>query len=247
MRGREGDAPGAMEPGALHRQELDQETLKRNLSNVLDILSKNCYKSFAPPKLIAVTKEVGPREIQMLETLGVLDIAENRAQAALEKLPKIAPGFRLHWIGRLQTNKVKYIIGYVCLLHTLDRLELAREVDKRAGMAGRVVPALVQVNIAGETQKAGLEPSRVEAFLRQMKDFSNLSVRGLMAMMPLDANEKLLTGWFRDMRTLFDRMGQEGIQGVRMEELSMGMSNDYAIAAREGATMVRIGTALFRP
>ena len=243
----EGLISGALGPEALWQKDLDEKTLQRNVSNVLDTLSKNCYKNFAPAKLIAVTKTVSPRVIQMLEALDVLDIAENRAQALPEKLPKIAPSFRLHWIGRLQTNKVKYIIEHVCLLHTLDRLELAREVDKRAGMAGRVLPALVQVNVAGETQKAGLEPSQVEDFLRKMKHFPHLSVIGLMAMMPLDANEKQLAGWFRETRTLFDRLAQEGIDGIRMDELSMGMSNDYAIAAREGATMVRVGTALFRP
>lgn len=245
--GREGFVPGDLGPQALWDKDLQQETLGRNVSKVLDTLSKNRYNNFAPAKLIAVTKTASPQAIRMLEALGVLDIAENRAQALPEKLPIIAPTFRLHWIGRLQTNKVKYIIEHVCLLHTLDRLELAREVDKRAGMAGRVLPALVQVNMAGETQKAGLEPSQVEAFLRRMRDFSNLSITGLMAMMPLDAQEKQLAGWFREMRTLFDRLAQEGIDGIRMDELSMGMSNDYALAAREGATMVRVGTALFRP
>jgi pyridoxal phosphate enzyme (YggS family) len=245
--GADGLFPGADELQAFWQKGLDQETLRRNVSNVLDTLSKNCYKNFAPAKLIAVTKTVSPQVIQMLETLDVLDIAESRAQALLDKLPKIAPSFRLHWIGRLQTNKVKYIIEHVCLIHTLDRLELAREVDRRAGMAERVMPALVQVNVAEEPQKAGLQVSQVEPFLRKMKDFPHISVMGLMAMMPLDANEKQLAGWFKDMRTLFDRLAQEGIAGIRMDELSMGMSNDYAIAAREGATMVRVGTALFRP
>lgn len=244
---REGFAPEGLERQALWQKDLQRETLQRNVSKVLDTLSKNCYKNFAPARLIAVTKAATPQVIQMLETLDVLDIAENRAQALPEKLPIIAPAFRLHWIGRLQTNKVKYIIEHVCLLHTLDRLELAQEVDRRAGMAERVLPALVQVNMAGETQKAGLEPSQVESFLRRMKDYSNLSIIGLMAMMPLDAEEKQLAGWFRAMRTLFDRLAQEGIDGIHMDELSMGMSNDYPIAAREGATMVRVGTALFRP
>ena len=245
--GAEGFPLRAEEPQALWQKDLDQETLRRNVSNVLDTLSKNCYKNCAPARLIAVTKTVSPRVIQMLEAVGVLDIAENRAQALPLKLPKIAPSFRLHWIGRLQTNKVKYIIEHVCLIHTLDRLELAREVDKRAGMAGRVMPALAQVNVAGEPQKGGLEVAQVEPFLKKVKDFPHISVIGLMAMMPLDANEKQLAGWFGSMRTLFDRLAQEGIDGIRMDELSMGMSNDYAMAAREGATMVRVGTALFRP
>ncbi|NLV58129.1 MAG: YggS family pyridoxal phosphate-dependent enzyme [Clostridiales bacterium] len=239
--------PEVEEPQAFRQKDLDQETLRRNVSNVLDTLSKNCYGNSQPAKLIAVTKTVSTQVIQMLETMDLLDIAESRAQALVEKLPKIAPSFRIHWIGRLQTNKVKYIIDHVCLIHTLDREDLAREVDKRAGMAGRVMPALVQVNVAGESQKAGLAIAQVEPFLRRMKDYPHISVRGLMAMMPLDAQEKQLAEWFKQMRTLFDRLAQEGIAGIRMDELSMGMSNDYAIAAREGATMVRVGTALFKP
>ncbi len=230
----------------LWQKDLNLDTMRRNVSKVLDNLSKNRHQNLDAAKLIAVTKTVSPHMIQMLGNLGVLDIAENRTKALADKLPIIAPEFRLHWIGRLQTNKVKYIIEHVCLLHTLDRLELAQEVDRRAGQRERVLPVLVQVNIAGETQKAGLPVAEVNPFLHKMKDFHSIHVSGLMAMMPLDAKEEQLAGWFRDMRTLFDQLRQEGMEGVSMDELSMGMSNDYAIAAREGATMVRVGTALFQ-
>jgi pyridoxal phosphate enzyme (YggS family) len=133
------------------------------------------------------------------------------------------------------------------MLHTLDRLALAQEVQRRAAECGRVIPALVQVNISGEEQKGGMPPEDVLPFLRQMKDFSNIHIQGLMSIMPAMATEQELTALFRGMKTLFDRLRQEAVQGVDMRELSMGMSGDYAIAAREGATMVRIGTALYRP
>ncbi len=233
--------------GDFTQDEVDLETLRRNVTNVLETLSKNCYKNSAPAKLIAVTKTVSVQTIEKLGTLAIQDIAENRAQVLLEKLPKIAREFRLHWIGRLQTNKVKYIMEDTCLLHTLDRMELAQEVDRRAGMIGRVLPALVQVNIAKETQKAGLDVTELRSFLQKMKQFPNIRISGLMAMMPLDAQESQLMGWFGGMRTLFDRLAEEAMEGIHMEELSMGMSNDYAIAARMGATMVRVGTALYRP
>ncbi|MBR3875091.1 MAG: YggS family pyridoxal phosphate-dependent enzyme [Clostridia bacterium] len=226
--------------------DVPQEVLERNVSGIVKVLEQNRYQDAQPAKLIAVTKTVAPEVINLLKPMGILDIGENRAQVALPKLPLIAPEFRLHWIGRLQTNKVKGIIDDVCMLHALDRMELAQEVDRRAGERGRVLPALVQVNIAGEEQKGGLAPDALLPFLRQMKDFHNLHVEGLMAIMPLHASEDELTHLFRGMRSLFEQMREEALEHVEMRELSMGMSNDYAIAAREGATMVRIGTALYR-
>jgi len=224
---------------------VEEALLAANVQKVLTTLENNRYQDEAAARLIAVTKTVAPDVINQLKKLNVLDIGENRAQVAVPKLPQIAPEFRLHWIGRLQTNKVKYIINHVCMLHTLDRIELAQEVNRRAGECGRVLPALVQVNIAREPQKGGMPVEEVEVFLRQMKDFSNIHVEGLMSIMPLGASEEELTGLFRGMRTLFEEMRSLDMPHLEMRELSMGMSNDYAIAAREGATMVRIGTALY--
>ena len=165
--------------------DVPAEVLEGNVRRVLAGLNENCYQDQAPARLIAVTKTVEPRVINQLKPLGILDIGENRAQVALPKLPEIAPEFRLHWIGRLQTNKVKDIIDTVCMLHSLDRIELAREVDRRARQHGRVIPALVQVNIAGEEQKGGMPAQEVEGFLREMHNYPNIHVEGLMAIMPL--------------------------------------------------------------
>jgi len=227
-------------------EEMGFDILKRNVANVLGELEKNRYRNAQPARLIAVTKTVPPETIQMLQSLRLLDIGENRVQDALKKLTKILPEYRLHWIGRLQTNKVKDIISHLYMLHSLDRLSLAQEVNRRAGMRGRAISALVQVNIAGETQKAGIEPSELKPFLISLKSFSSIQVTGLMAMMPFDAHSAQLTRWFHEMRTMFDILREDAINGISMTELSMGMSNDYMIAAREGATMVRVGTALFR-
>jgi len=226
--------------------DVPSEVLTRNVQLALDNLNKNRFENSPPARLIAVTKTVAPAVINQLKDLQILDIGENRAQVALPKLPQIAPEFRLHWIGRLQTNKVKGIIDHVCMLHTLDRMELAQEVDRRAGQRGRVLPALVQVNIAGEQQKGGLPPEEVMDFLRQMKSFHQIHIEGLMSIMPLGASEEELTALFRGMRTLFEQVRNEAMEHVEMRELSMGMSNDYVLAARQGATMVRIGTALYR-
>ena len=185
-------------------------------------------------------------EEMLKEGMDILDIGENRAQVALPKLAEIAPEFHLHWIGRLQTNKVKYIIDHVCLLHALDRMDLAQEIDRRAGQRGRVLPVLVQVNIAQEPQKGGMPLEDVLPFLRKMRDFSGLHVEGLMSIMPQYAGEDELRELFRGMRRLFDRLREENLENVEMRELSMGMSRDYRIAAQEGATMVRVGTALYQ-
>ena len=226
---------------------VSSEVLQANVQRILENLNKNRFENSPPARLIAVTKTVAPDVINLLKPLNILDIGENRAQVAVPKLPQIHPDFRLHWIGRLQTNKVKYIIDSVCMLHTLDRLVLAQEVQRRAAECGRVIPALVQVNISGEEQKGGMPPEEVLPFLRQMRDFSNIHIEGLMSIMPAMATEEELTQLFRGMRRLFDQLRQEAVDGVEMRELSMGMSGDYAIAAREGATMVRIGTALYQP
>ena len=226
---------------------VSSEVLQANVQRILENLNKNRFENSPPARLIAVTKTVAPDVINLLKPLNILDIGENRAQVAVPKLPQIHPDFRLHWIGRLQTNKVKYIIDSVCMLHTLDRLALAQEVQRRAAECGRVIPALVQVNISGEEQKGGMPPEEVLPFLRQMRDFSNIHIEGLMSIMPAMATEEELTQLFRGMRRLFEQLRQEAVDGVEMRELSMGMSGDYAIAAREGATMVRIGTALYQP
>jgi PLP dependent protein len=226
--------------------DVPAETLRRNIADVLRILAENSFKNQPPARLVAVTKTVTPETINRLAALNVTDIGENRAQVALPKLPQIDPQLRLHWIGRLQTNKVKDIIDKVWMLHSLDRSALAEEAERRAQQRGLTLRSLVQVNIAGETQKAGLSPDEVRPFLRRMKDYQSLRVCGLMAIMPLTEDETQLTAYFRRMRTLFDQLRQEAIAGIEMEELSMGMSHDFAIAAREGATIVRVGTALYR-
>ena len=234
--------------GLTDLKSITLQKLERNVKEVLDTLHKNAVQNLEPARLVAVTKTVSADVISALGTLGIQDIGENRVQVALPKLLQIdeAQNFRLHWIGRLQTNKVKDIIDKVWLLHSLDRLALAQEVDRRAAQAQRVVPALVQVNIAQEDQKTGFAVDEVLPFLRQMKDFHHIQIRGLMAMMPLTDDTETLEKLFRGMRTLFEQMRDEAVDGVEMRELSMGMSNDYAIAARCGATMVRVGTALYR-
>ena len=224
-----------------------QEDLRDRVEDIRRVLATASEGRYPPPKLIAVTKTHPVERILPLIEAGVSDIGENRVQEIVEKLPGLRKNFQIHLIGRLQSNKVKYIIDDVCLIHSVDRLSLAREIDRRAQEHGRVMPVLVQVSPAGEEQKGGVAPDELRPLLREMARMPGLSVRGLMAVMPNVPDETYLTGLFSGMRVLFDRLREEAINGIAMEELSMGMSGDYRLAARCGATMVRVGSAIFGP
>ena len=221
-------------------------TLEERLNAVRSTLEKESAPWGKTPKIIAVTKYSAPQDILPLASLGVTDIGENRVQALREKLPFLEEKFSIHLIGRLQTNKVKYIIKDVCMIHSLDHESLAQEIDRQAQKNHLRMPVLVQVNVAGETQKGGVTEEELLPFLRLCGRLPGLQVKGLMAIMPLGADRDALFSLFQRMRTLLENCRQEAIGHVEMQELSMGMSQDYDLAARAGATMVRIGSALFR-
>ena len=220
--------------------------LQDRVTQVMNTLKRESEPWGRCPRLIAVTKYSTPQEILPLAELNVTDIGENRVQALREKLPFLEGKFSIHLIGQLQSNKVKYIIKDVCLIHSLDHASLAQEIDRQAQKAGIRMPVLIQVNIAREPQKGGVAEEELLPFLRECARLPGLSMKGLMAMMPLGAAEDVIVGHFTRMRTLLDQCRQEAVQGTDMTELSMGMSQDYALAARCGATMVRVGSALFR-
>ncbi len=227
---------------------MEEDLLRNRLMQVRREVAEEAAKAGYPaPKIIAVTKTHPTDRILPLLGMDQVDIGENRVQEIVEKLPALDGKFRIHLIGRLQSNKVKYIIEHVCLIHSVDRLSLAEEIDRQAQKHQLVMPVLMQVSPAGEPQKGGVPPEEAENLLRQMARLPGLQVRGLMAVMPKTDDEACLSGLFAQMRTLFEHLQDEGIPGVAMEELSMGMSGDYHLAARHGATMVRIGSALFGP
>ena len=163
----------------------------------------------------------------------------------LEKYDNIDSRCRWHLIGHLQTNKVKYIIDKVSLIHSLDSLELAKEIQKRAEKADRVMDVLVQVNVAGEESKFGISPSEVRDFLLSVRKYKNLKVRGLMTIAPYAENPEDIRWVFRDLNKIFIDIKSENIDNIYMDYLSMGMSNDFEIAVEEGSNMVRIGTSIF--
>jgi len=197
------------------------------------------------PQIIAVSKTVPAERINPVKSAGITVLGENRVQELLEKYPHLDASFDIDLIGRLQSNKVKYIVDKVRMIHSLDRESLAQEIDKRAQMRGIRMPVLIQVNIGREKQKGGVEPDDTIAFARYAAALPGLDVRGLMAVMPDIDDQEELRACFIKMHALFERLRCEAINGTQIRELSMGMSGDYEMAAQEGATIVRIGSAIF--
>ncbi len=198
-----------------------------------------------PVKLIAVTKTHHPSEIDPLADFGILDIGENRVQEIMEKAPLLNEKFRIHLIGQLQTNKVKYIMDNVCQIQSVDRMSLALEINRQAIKKSKAMDVLVEVSPAGEEQKGGVPFNQARELIKAMAPLEGIRVKGLMAVMPNTNDESYLDGLFQNMRSLFEQLREEAIDQVCMEELSMGMSNDYRLALRNGATTIRVGTALF--
>lgn len=226
---------------------MTQEILTERVREIRRELETAADGRYPPPRLIAVTKTHGIEEILPLREAGVTEIGENRVQELKAKLPGLQDSFQIHLIGRLQRNKVKQVIRDVCMIQSLDNLQLAEEIHRQAMQAERRMPVLVEISPAGEAQKGGIPPGEAESFLRSAARLEGLQVRGLMAVMPFTEDEVWLDRLFGEMRTLFERLRDLGIDGTEMKELSMGMSGDYRLAARHGATMVRIGSAIFGP
>ncbi|MGI6705348.1 MAG: YggS family pyridoxal phosphate-dependent enzyme [Clostridia bacterium] len=195
--------------------------------------------------LIAVTKSVAANDMNLAIENGIQDIGENRVQELLMKYNKISGKVTWHFIGQLQTNKVKYIIDKVSLIHSLDRISLAKEIHKRCQKTGRRMPVLVQVNIAREASKAGVYQENLLDFLQELSKMPSLAVQGLMMIAPFSENPEELRPYFRRMKDWFDRLKDMDIPGVDMRYLSMGMSNDFRIAIEEGSNMVRLGSVIF--
>ena len=223
------------------------EELTRRVARIRQELAEASDGRYPAPRLIAVTKTHSAEEILPLAEAGVTEIGENRVQELMTKLPALQDSFRIHLIGRLQRNKVKQVIGHVSMIQSVDSEPLAMEIHNRALAAGRRMPVLVEISPAGEEQKGGVPFEETEAFLKQIAPLEGIEVRGLMAVMPLTEDQDYLDGLFARTRGLFDRIRDKNLSGIAMEELSMGMSGDYRLAAAHGATMVRVGSAIFGP
>jgi pyridoxal phosphate enzyme (YggS family) len=197
--------------------------------------------------LVAVSKTVPPERIKEAVAAGVAVLAENRVQEAREKIEALGRLAQWHLVGHLQTNKAKLAVQLFDAIHSLDSMKLARELDRHAGVLGKRAPCLVEVNQGGELTKSGLTEEGVLPFLREAAGLANIEILGLMSVPPFLEDPEGLRPYFRRLRALRDAAAAAGIAGLRLEHLSMGMSHDFEVAIEEGATMVRIGTAIFGP
>ncbi len=203
---------------------------------------KNLLEELGDKVLVAATKYVGIDEINALEKLGVTHFGENRVQALLEKYEQYQGQGTFEFIGTLQSNKVKYIIDKVSLIHSIDKEKLLKEVNKQAKKHDLVMDVLIQVNVAREESKHGFDEEEIDELFARIDQYENVRVRGLMMMAPnIDPGETV--GFFAKTQELLNSLNHKF--NLEMTELSMGMSNDYQEALQNGATRIRIGSALF--
>ncbi|MCA1053434.1 YggS family pyridoxal phosphate-dependent enzyme [Rossellomorea aquimaris] len=215
-----------------------------NLKVINEQISEACSRSGRNPEditIVTVTKYVSIERAEEAIEAGLSDFGENRDTGLLAKWERLKDRPKWHFIGTLQSKKVKHVIDKVSYIHSLDRLSLAKEIDKRSD---KPVSCFVQVNVSGEESKHGLSPGEVEGFIESLGEFPHINVIGLMTMAPHTDDEDYLRKCFRTLKGLQEKMRSLEFPHAPCTELSMGMSNDYTIAIEEGATFIRIGSAL---
>lgn len=218
-----------------------------NLQAVHHRIALACKRSGRHPsdvQLIAVTKYVSLDVMRVAVQLGLTHIGENRWQDAKPKWEALQPQGTWHFIGHLQTNKVKDIVGKFSYIHALDRLSLAQAIDKVAQQLGIQVHVFIQVNVSGESTKFGLHPQELFSFAADLRSFEHLHIAGLMTMAPHESDAESTRPIFRQLRLLRDQLNQQAILPYDVQHLSMGMSNDFEIAIEEGATWIRLGSVI---
>lgn len=222
--------------------------VKENLAIVEQNIQKACARSGrdrSEVQLIAVSKTKPVEMLQEAYDCQIRDFGENKPQEIREKFPKLPQDIRWHMIGHLQRNKIKYIIDKVCMIHSVESVRLAEAVSEEAAKHGRIIPVLVEVNMAGEESKFGIRPEETEDFIREISVFPNIQVNGLMTIAPYTEHAEDNRIYFRDLKKLYVDIKAKNIDNVVMSNLSMGMTGDYEVAIEEGATMVRVGTGIF--
>ena len=224
------------------------DPLEQNYSRLCTEIRQAAEKNGRNPesvRLLAVSKKVPAERLRILWGLGHRLFGENRVQEARAKIPDMPTGGEWHFIGGLQTNKAKEAVEWFDVIESVDRIDLAQELQKRAEVAGKNLKVLIEVNVGGEVAKHGAKPEEAGALLHAINGMSRLEVRGLMAIPPFREEPEEARPFFRKLREIRDQLEQTS--GAALPELSIGMSHDFAVAIAEGATLVRIGTALFGP
>ena len=222
--------------------------IKDNVKRVMERISDAAVKANRNPDditLVAVTKTVTAKEAQEVMNAGVMTLGENRVQSLLEKYETLKDEPAWHLIGHLQTNKVKYIADKVSMIHSVDSFKLAEEISKKFSELNKTANILIQVNVSGEESKFGITPDESIPLMEKLSGLPGIQVSGLMTMAPLIATPDECRKYFYDLKNLSLDIAERHIPGISMEHLSMGMSGDYYEAILEGATLVRVGSALF--
>ena len=222
-------------------------SIKENLEKIRENVKNACQRSGRDEKdvlILAVTKTRSAEEINEAISLGITDIGENRVQELISKYDDVRKDVKWHIIGHLQTNKVKYIADKVSMIHSVDSVKLAKEINSKCEKLSKVMDILIEVN-SGEENKSGIDPSEIFALIEEVKNMKNVRILGLMTMAPLGADEETLKSVFSDLKNLSEKIKEKNYEGVSMEHLSMGMSNDYKEAIECGATIIRPGRSLF--
>jgi len=224
------------------------DNLINAINNVKENIREAALKSGRRPEdvlILGVTKTVDVETMQKAYDLGITHFGENRVQEYLKKSDIINRECHWHIIGRLQTNKVKYLDQRITLIHSLDRIELAEALQMRGQKINYVFPVLVQVNVSGEDTKAGIGPDDLRSFVLKLSKMDNIKVKGLMTIAPYTEEPEKVRYIFKKIKQLAIDIEREKVENISMTELSMGMSGDYKVAIEEGSTIVRIGSAIF--
>ncbi|MEA3466445.1 MAG: YggS family pyridoxal phosphate-dependent enzyme [Thermodesulfobacteriota bacterium] len=222
--------------------------INTNLNSIHQRIEQACQRCNRDPhrvELIAVSKKKPAELITQAAAAGQKVFGESYVQEFVDKQQQLSPDIRWHFIGALQSNKVKYLHANTELIHSVDRLSLAKEINKQWRKIDKVANILIQVNIANEATKAGVAPDKAETLIRTVAELPNVHIQGLMTLPPYNDNVEQVRPWFRQLRQLAKHINDLKLANVTMDTLSMGMSHDFEIAIEEGATLIRVGTAIF--
>ncbi len=222
--------------------------IRENVQFVRNKIAEACRRSGRKSEeieLVAITKTVDVEQINEAIEAGIRVVGENRVQEAWRKFQEVGKGVHWHIVGHLQTNKVKRVLQFADMIHSVDSVYLAREIQTQAEKLDRTIEILIQVNTSGEESKFGFEPEVTIGAIEEISAFSNLEIKGLMTIGAFLPNPEDVRPCFKLLRDLKDRVNEHKIAGFEIGTLSMGMTNDYEVAIEEGSTMVRVGTAIF--
>lgn len=217
-------------------------TIKENLLDIENDIKKY---SINDARLLCVSKTHGIRKINEVYDLGYRHFGENKVQELLEKKYQLAKDIKWHMIGHLQTNKVKKIVGEAYLIHSVDSIKLLKEIDRVAKNKNIIQNILIQINISKENTKSGIYLEEIEDFFEQAKIFKNVNIKGLMTMAPDTENEEYILMVFNKLKKTFDKLSKLSYNNINMKFLSMGMTNDYILALKEGSNIIRVGSKIF--